>query len=84
MKKALTVLVAAAAISAGAIGLSSTADAHWYGPHDGGWGPGPFIAGAFVAGAVAAAATSPYFFVRLASLAGGLARPTGIEPVFPP
>jgi hypothetical protein len=62
MKKTLTVLVAAAAISAGAIGLSSTADAHWYGPHGGGWGPGPFIAGAFVAGAVAAAATSPYYY----------------------
>jgi len=60
MKKTLTALVAAAAIGAGAIGLSSTAEARWYGP---GWryGPGPFVAGALVGGAIAAAATAPYY-----------------------
>jgi len=59
MKKLLTGLAAAAVIGAGAVGLSSTAEAHWYGP---GWGPGPFIAGALVGGAVAAAATAPYYY----------------------
>jgi hypothetical protein len=51
---------AVAAIGAGAVGLSSTAEAHWYGP-GWGWGPAPFVASAIVGGAVAAAATAPYY-----------------------
>lgn len=58
MKKILTSLAAVAVIGAAAVGMSSTAEAHWYGP---GWGPGPFVAGAIVGGAVAAAATAPYY-----------------------
>jgi hypothetical protein len=61
MRKILTAVVAVAAIGGAAIGLSSTADAHWYGP-GWGWGPGPFVAGAIVGGAVAAAATAPAYY----------------------
>jgi hypothetical protein len=61
MKKLLTSLVAVAAIGAAAVGLSSTAEAHWFGP-GWGYGPGPFVAGAIVGGAVAAAATAPYYY----------------------
>jgi hypothetical protein len=61
MKKLLTSLVAVAAIGASAVGLSSTAEAHWFGP-GWGYGPAPFVAGAIVAGSVAAAATAPYYY----------------------
>jgi hypothetical protein len=61
MKKMLTALVTVAALAAAAVGMSSTADAHWNGPGWGrGWGPGPFVAGAIVGSALAAAATAPY------------------------
>jgi hypothetical protein len=59
MKKTLTALVATVALGAAAVGFSSTADAHWYGPHY--WGPGPFVAGAVAGAAVAAAASAPYY-----------------------
>ena len=63
MKKILTSLLAVTAIGAAAVGMSSTAEAHWYGPGWGhGYGPGPFVAGAIVGGAVAAAATAPYYY----------------------
>jgi hypothetical protein len=58
MKKILTSLAALAAIGAAAVGTSSAAEAHGWGP---GWGPGPFIAGALIGGAVAAEATAPYY-----------------------
>lgn len=59
MRKILTSLVAVAAIGAAAVGTSSAAEAHGWGP---GWGPGPFIAGALIGGAIAAAATAPYYY----------------------
>ena len=62
-KKLVTCVVAAAAIGAAAVGFSSTAEAHWYGP---GWGPGPFVVGAAAGiatgAAVAAAANAPYYY----------------------
>ena len=59
MRKTLTAVVAALTIGAGAVGLSSTAEARWYGPY---WGPGPYVAGAVAGAAVAAAATAPYYY----------------------
>jgi len=62
-KKLVTSVVAAATIGAAAVGLSSAAEAHWYGP---GWGPGPFIAGAAAGiatgAAVAATVNAPYYY----------------------
>jgi hypothetical protein len=73
MKKILTGVVVAAAVGAAAVGMSSTAEAHRFGPHWG-WGPGPFIAGAVVGGAVAAAATAPYYYAPYGPYYGPVCR----------
>ncbi len=59
MRKILTTAVAAVALGAAAVGMSTSAEARWYGHY---WGPGPFVAGAVAGAAVAAAATAPYYY----------------------
>jgi hypothetical protein len=66
MRKILTALVAATAITGAAVATSGTAQAQWHGGWHGGWGwgPGPFIgglaAGALIGGALAVPYAYPY------------------------
>ena len=56
MRKILTALVAAASISAAAIGTSSKAEAWW------GWGPGAVVGGVIAGAIVGSAIARPYYY----------------------
>ena len=56
MRKILTALIAAASISAAAIGTSSKAEAWW------GWGPGAVVGGVIAGAIVGSAIARPYYY----------------------